>query len=185
MLQQGRCINCSIEFMYNDQDRSGKFCSKKCHYASKNELATCIYCSKEFERRIKEARKTCSKECWINSRGIKSKDPAIKEESKARQALKNGQMVIEEVTRRSFFNQSLYKFKFTLIAITLWMPLLMFQKGPIEFKIWAIISVLTLIILVVDAIVLTLMPDSYPTCNMHGKLWCGFRECVLKRSWKR
>ena len=185
MLQQGKCTNCAIEFMYNDQDRSGKFCSKKCHYASKNEMATCCFCSKEFERRIKEARKTCSKECWKNSRGMKSKDDGIKEESRFKQAIKNGQMIIEEVQRRSFFNQSIYKFKFTLIAITLWMPLLMFQNGPIKFKLWATVAVLTLMVLVVDAIVLMLKPDLYPTCNQHGKLWCGFMNCALRRSWKK
>lgn len=79
MIKQGHCQQCSATFNYNDNDRQGKFCSQTCHYASKQEKASCSQCRKEFIRRKKDPRKTCSTVCFAISRGIKSKSLEIKE----------------------------------------------------------------------------------------------------------
>lgn len=79
MIKQGHCQQCLATFNYNDNDRQGKFCSQACHYASKQEKASCSQCCKEFIRRKKDPRKTCSTVCFAISRGVKSKSLEIKE----------------------------------------------------------------------------------------------------------
>jgi len=68
------CEQCALIFTHKN-DRMGKFCSQKCHYGSKRESANCGQCHKEFKRRKKEPRKTCSKTCFMISRGIKIVTP--------------------------------------------------------------------------------------------------------------
>lgn len=71
MSKESICEHCQAIFTYKATDRLGKFCSQKCHYASKRDKSFCIHCMKEFEKRIKDPRKTCSKACFMVSRRIK------------------------------------------------------------------------------------------------------------------
>jgi len=79
MIKQGICQQCSTPFNYNHNDRQGKFCSQVCHYSSKKEKAPCSQCRKEFVRRKKDPRKTCSNLCFAISRGVRSKSPQVKD----------------------------------------------------------------------------------------------------------
>jgi hypothetical protein len=92
VIKQGQCQHCSTSFNYNGLDRLGKFCSQKCHYDSKKERSRCTICQKEFERRKKDPRKSCSSECFMISRGIKSRIPEFKEVCLKWQADKAGQI---------------------------------------------------------------------------------------------
>ncbi len=89
------CEHCEVIFTYKN-DRMGKFCSQKCHYGSKRESANCSQCRKEFKRRKKDPRKTCSTRCFMISRGIKSKDPIVKETCEALKKEEVGQMNVDE-----------------------------------------------------------------------------------------
>ena len=97
MMQQGICSQCKVNFTYNNQDRSGKFCSKKCHYDSKNEQAICVHCQQSFNRTIKGGRKTCSKDCWAGQKGLRSKNPKVRELCEFLRARSGGQFSVEEV----------------------------------------------------------------------------------------
>ena len=72
MSKESICEHCEVIFIYKTSDRLGKFCSQKCHYGSKRDKAFCVQCKKEFEKRKKDPRKTCSKACFMVNRGIKS-----------------------------------------------------------------------------------------------------------------
>lgn len=100
------CEKCAVIFTHKS-DRSGKFCSQACHYASKRETAICSQCGKEFETRKKEPRKTCSDYCFMMSRGLKSKDPRFKDTCDTLKKDQLGQITLDETMidkiRRTFF----------------------------------------------------------------------------------
>jgi hypothetical protein len=79
MNKESICEQCEVIFTYNAADRLGKFCSQKCHYASKKEVASCSQCHQEFMRRKKDPRKTCSDKCFMIRRGLRSKSPETRE----------------------------------------------------------------------------------------------------------
>jgi len=99
MIKHGICTNCSTPFKYNSNDRLGKFCSQKCHFSSKQEKASCPYCHKEFIKRKKENRKSCSSECFLIGKGMRSKSPQVKDFFVRLRNEKGGQSSIVE----SFF----------------------------------------------------------------------------------
>lgn len=153
MMQQGICSQCKVTFTFNDQDRSGKFCSKKCHYDSKNEDATCVHCQKTFARTIKAGRKTCSKECWIGQKGLRSKNPQVKEITSFERAVKSGQIAITETIKTrimnlhpafSKFKQEFFPIIFTL-AIQWWVGFQFQQWGMIGA--WTMNIVTTLLVI--------------------------------------
>lgn len=81
MIRISICEYCRTKFSYNNKDSKGKFCSQTCHYASKNEKMSCIECGKEFIKRKKDMRKSCSTECFKNRR-MKKSTKSRKEDSK-------------------------------------------------------------------------------------------------------
>lgn len=82
MIKQSQCATCATFFMYKTEDSTGKFCSRSCYYKSRNMIVICKNCGKEFTKRLKDKRKTCSLECYKLRKGSSSKDQSIKELSR-------------------------------------------------------------------------------------------------------
>lgn len=78
MIKISICEYCRDKFSYNNKDSKGKFCSQRCHYASKNERMTCVECKKEFIKRKKDMRKSCSTDCF-KARRMKITKPRVKD----------------------------------------------------------------------------------------------------------
>lgn len=84
--------------MYKTEDSTGKFCSRTCYYESRNIMAICKNCGKDFKKRVKDPRLTCSQECYKARKSLKSRDDSVRELARVINSKIAGQISIETPT---------------------------------------------------------------------------------------
>lgn len=102
MIKTSQCSNCAIIFSYNDKDSKGIYCTRKCHYQSKKQMAICKNCGKDFQKNLKEKKQTCSIECYRLRRASKSRDEAIKNQAHLTNSENAGQTSLHQSTPGNF-----------------------------------------------------------------------------------